>query len=486
MSVSIQHQFFQQFPAYHKGLWAIDSTNNEINGFQYVVDVYSATSNTFLGRFTPRPRPYDGYGLWNPSVLAPLIDNGKDIYPGMSGWTSAYNSEVHYYLSIGEQNSSWEFDDNFYDTGYVGFTSSTQQHGFIVGDSILITQDADALNGEYDGISTVIQVDDPYSLVIAKNFGLSGPLNPGTARKSDGTSFIVTGLTQSIDAWVYGASLDRKELSVYSATSYMLGTTVAIQPLLTDMPDVFTMREDARMMLMVPNYSGNVTSIRFNTYDAGGSIVGAYVYSMSAPEIATKRMLYVTCGPWDLNNGSVQHIFGANDFLNSAVTHYTMAVYDSQRISDLKTIDLDRGCAGTEYNILFMDRKGTFNTFSFTSKDTISFENKKKTFIYDGIGEYGPLGAGGFQSRTESRGYTVYDSRTLKSITVRSKDMTEEESEYIMELFSSPIVYWMKTPTEWYPIVVNDYNVVQQAFESDALIEYEVQFSMASNENINW
>lgn len=486
MSVSIQNNFFQQFPAYHKGLWVFDSTNNENNGFQYIIDVYSAVSNTFLGRFTPRPRPYDGFGLWNPSVLAPKIDNGKDIDPGMSGWTSAYNSQVHYYLELGEQVSSWDFDDNFFDTGYVGFTSFTQQHGFQVGDSVLIAQDSGAMNGYYDGVSTILQVDDAYSFVIDKSFGLSGPADPGTARKSDGTSVIVTGLTATRESWVYGSSLDRHELSVYSAASFMLGTTVAIQPLLTDMPSDFTMREDARMMLMVPNYSGFVTSIRFTTYDVSNNVVGAYVYSMSGPDIAIKRMMYVTCGPWDCDNLGPQHLFGPNEFLFSSVTHYTIGVYDSSIISRTITIHLDRTCADPEYNILFMDRKGTFATFSFTAKDTISFDNKKKTFIYDGIGEYGPLGAGGFQSPTKSRGYTVYDSRTLKSITVRSKDMTEDESEYIMELFSSPIVYWMKTPTEWYPIVVNDYNVVQQPFENDRFIEYEIEFAMANNENINW
>lgn len=490
MSVSIQHSFFPQFPAYHKGLWVFDSTNNENNGFQYVVDVYSATTSgttgAFLGRFTPRPRPYDGYGLFNPSVLAPKINNGLDIYPEMTGWTTGYNSEVHYILSIGEQISSWDFDDNFYDTGYVGFTSSTQQHGFIVGDSVLIAQDYGALNGSYDGISTVLQVDDPYSFVINKNFALSGPANPGTARKSDGTLTIITGLTQTNDAWVYGASLDRKELEDYDYASYMMGVVSGQTAMLTDMPDSFTMRDDARMMLMVPNYSGHVTSIRFTTYDSNNNILGGYAFSMSAPETATKRMMYVTCGPWDCDNCGPQHLFGPTDFLNSDVAYYTMAVYESSQISETKTIVLDRTCSETEYNILFMDRKGTFNTFSFTLKDTVSFDNKKKTFIYDGIGEYGPLGNGGFQSKTESRGYTVYDSRTLKSVTMRSKDMSDQESTYMMELLSSPIVYWMKTPTEWYPIVVNDYNIAQQRFESDSLIEYEIQFSMGSNENINW
>ena len=488
MSISITNTLYQQYPAYHKGLWAFDSNNKDQVGFQYIIDVYSGENNVFITRFQPPPRPGDGYGLFNAAVLRTKIDQSKDVYETMVGWKPAPNSSVKYKLVVGEKVDQWSFTDNYFASGNLGFTSLTQAHSFITGDQILVFQDSPFTNQSYEGFATVISVPSDHSIVVNKPFAGSGPVEGGTIRRSDGTSMIVSGLTTGQTSWVIGYTLDDEDLEAYDVDEYSPGVTAGNKRLLTDMPDEFTMRADARLMLSVPQFSGSVGACIIKTYDKNNVSLGMYSISMAGALLSTKRMLYVSVGPYDVDNENPTVLSGTSEPINADLAYYDFYLFStaSTQCSESKRIWVDQDCAEQEYNLLFMDKKGTFNTFSFLNKETIDFENKKQTFMYDGKGSIGQSGAGGFTHDTASRGYTVFDSRQIKKITVRSKDMTEEESEYFMQLLSSPICYWMKSPEVWFPIVINDYTISQQQFENDKFIEYEIQFSLGSNERINW
>lgn len=71
---------------------------------------------------------------------------------------------------------TWDYDDNYFTAGNVGFTGSTS-HIFESGDTVTIT--GQITNPSYNGSTTIISTD-TNSIVVDKSFGSSSPAEPGT------------------------------------------------------------------------------------------------------------------------------------------------------------------------------------------------------------------------------------------------------------------------------------------------------------------
>lgn len=493
MSITIKNILFQQYPAYHKGLWAFDSTRKTQTGFRYIVDVYSGGNNSFIGRWDPPPRPVDGYGLWSSSILQSLIEPSRDVHEASSAWFSGANTQVNYRLVLGEKTDTWPFTDNNYESnpvllGYLKFINPSVPTDLQVGDQIIVEQSAGFTYAQYDGFATVIAVSGTPTTAITVNklFIGSTPAEGGVIRKYDGSAFIVSGLTSGQTSWVYGSSFDREELEVYSASGRVIGTSnpSTTAKFLTDMPNGYQLRENARMFMPVPNYSGQCGSMRFVTYDRNNFQLGTYTLSIPASLLPFKTMLYCAMGPYDLTQAGPTVASGESIMFNSSARTVSFMVLSTgtTQLSEIKTYTVNYDCKRTEYLLLFLDKKGCWNTAAFTAAADVEVQTKKKTFIYDGYGQYA---SGSFFNDTASRGYTVYDSRGITEYTVRTEPMTYRDGLYLSEIYDSPCVYWMKEPTKWLPVIVNDKAAPLQPVEYDSLIQYEVTFRLAFNNNVN-
>lgn len=119
-----------------------------------------------------------------------LLVNTKEVDINIDG-AHAIETNTAAYLNHYANNGIRFLDNGFY-TGHTGFVFA-EEHGLSVGDSINVVQDAGYLNESYNGITTIIDVPDLYTIVVNKDWGVATPANPGTVY-----NFFITDLTSDI------------------------------------------------------------------------------------------------------------------------------------------------------------------------------------------------------------------------------------------------------------------------------------------------
>ena len=181
-------------PTYNNVISVLQSDNRTENGFLHIFDVRNTATNDRVGKIT-LPVNLEGFGVHDASKLL-QSQVSADVNPSLTAVTIATNSFFQYDIQYGEKYElTWNFDDNYSDSGNVGFTSATEAHFFIVGDKVLITQNVSgATNPEYDGVHTITSIPDNKAFVVDVAFGASTPAEAGTAIYSDFRRIEFTGL----------------------------------------------------------------------------------------------------------------------------------------------------------------------------------------------------------------------------------------------------------------------------------------------------
>jgi len=90
--------------------------------------------------------------------------------------TTQVDFEIGDQIIIQQDLYSWDYDDNYFSSGNVGFTGSTS-HIFESGDTVTIT--GQITNPSYNGVTTITSVD-TNSIVTDKPWGSNTPVEPGT------------------------------------------------------------------------------------------------------------------------------------------------------------------------------------------------------------------------------------------------------------------------------------------------------------------
>lgn len=476
--ITIEYSGITFMPAYNTHLYVVDSNNNTQQSFRYIFDIFSSDFSDYHGRWDcpPRPSPNDGFGLFNPIVLNPLIDQSKDVKPEYVSWFRSPNSFCDFKIVSGERSMIWSFADNFFYTGsYVGFTGTTT-HNFEVGDNIELVQDAGALNPSYNGFSRIIAIPDPYSIVINKPYGSSGPSDPGYVRHKNGDHIISSGLTTGSTAYLFGASMDIDEIASYDESEWMRGSYTGSAYPLTNMPSNYKMPLTARAFLSTPNFNADLLGAEFRSYTASGNLIDTAWAGAATSASTYAGMVYLPFGPYDA---------ASYGLALSGASYYTVQVSGQTYGDDvdLITVGLDAACSDGRVNLLFMDGKGTWSTATFAGRNTTTLSVKKKTYMYDGIGTYAH--ATGFVTRTDSRGFDVHDSRTLVQMTLQTGELSLTDGNYLVEIIRSPFVYLQVSPTVWHPVIVDDTDIPLPEYDANEPIQYQIQISYAWDKNIN-
>lgn len=195
-------------PVYNPINFYVNSDNKTQEGFKYLADVFSAGTSTRFARYRPAPRPVDGYGVIDINqVLSSRVSFFIDQYQNIIADTP--ESYVNYDIEFGEEYVNyWRFYDNFDGGSQTGFNgggliSATQAHTFEVGDQIYIQQDPGYVNEGYNGVHTVLNVPNPYSVILDIPFSGS-PANGGTAVYADRRKTTFTGPQE----YLYNSILD--------------------------------------------------------------------------------------------------------------------------------------------------------------------------------------------------------------------------------------------------------------------------------------
>ena len=264
-------------PAYNNIISVVDSDNKNEDDFRFIFDVFDADTSERIAR-VKLPAAPSGFGVFDAHRI---LENqvSSEILPSITGITEVSNPFFNYDIKFGEEfKYVWNFDDNIFGSGRVGFTSATQVHYYVSGDTVLITQAASgATNPQYDGVHTVYQVIDDYSFIIDLPVGANTPAEAGTAVYSDFRKTQFTGLTATTTNVIWDGAIGHQEFRNYVAGDYyseaLYGTAFQIS-----------------------SYSETLDGVRFNVIPAPTEpiVIGDTIYVNSGPYAGNHNVIAPT------------------------------------------------------------------------------------------------------------------------------------------------------------------------------------------------
>jgi len=176
-------------------------------------------------------------------------------------------------------------------------------------------------------------------------------------------------------------------------------------------------------------------------------------------------------------------ISGTLPLIKPDTTFYDVMVAQSGvQYSEVIRFYLDNRCIINPFEILFMDRMGSFSSFAFQLRDTVTNNNQKSTFkrLAGGLGTKSV-----YTYESTARGEQVYNVNFDKVQQLTTNWMDDASSLYFQELVSSPVTYLKTESGDYVAVVVTDSSSVEQRQIDKRLIKYTVNVRFANSDNIN-
>lgn len=481
MSIVIEYKPKILMPTFNPIMLALTSSNQSEEGYQFIVDVFSASTAGRIARKKEVQNP-DGYGVFS---LNQILKNyvSVDFSPSHTGMTAGTNQRFKYDLQIGEEYVfNWEFGDNFFYPGdKVGFTSFTSNaHYFSVGDQIYVEQDPGYQFEEYNGVFEIIAIPDQYSLVINLNHSAS-TADPGTIRYADRRKNQFTGLTSVSSLTVNYAAFSHLDYINYNINEW--NVTGGSAYIFCNAPTNYEMRNSNRAWAYAYQSSNSfIDSFIVNTYAENNTLIGTYYLTSST---VNDNYIKIGIGPWNITNTTGLVASGSSTFpvFSDSVYSYDITLYKTGTSkSETLTFTIDHVC--TKYNnieLLFVDRKGACMTRNFQLASHV-VDNINRSEYKRPIGNFKPVSKSwGYSSY--DRGRTVYNTDVTTTYRAISNWMSEDDANYLRELFSSGDVYRVYDGNI-IPVIVTTTTYEPKQTINEKLISVEINFSYAWNENI--
>jgi len=230
----------------------------------------------------------------------------------------------------------------------------------------------------------------------------------------------------------FNASLEKRPFIDWDVTEYeMDGVT---KKFLTNMPDNHKVSLNSHGWLY---YLDNpaITFINVNVFDLNGSPLAGAKIDVAA---SSSDIQFVPSSPASLNNIDVANLLvGAQPIIDSTVGSYEIQARGVGSYSETRTFVLEESCKYNTNTLIFQNNLGAFDSFTFYLGDTSTTDIERKdmkvnvdTVVSNDI----------VYSMNEREKVTYY---TKKSTTIKlmSDWITEAESNWLLELISSPEIY---------------------------------------------
>jgi len=250
-----------------------------------------------------------------------------------------------------------------------------------------------------------------------------------------GEEYDVTGtLTQFLDLantsdFYFNGSILQNDWINFTITDYELNGTT--KKFLTDSPsDLKTSINDEGYTSM---YNVTVTNkVVYKTYDSAGALIQTAEIDISA---ITDKIIGIPSAPVSIN--AITLTSGSQPVITSSVATYTMEVQNSggTQISERKTYTVDSCNRG---RIHFLNDLGGFDAFNFTAAKTNKYQFKKEYYKQ----QPNRLSAAGlYEYSSTDREWVQHYTNQKETVKLVSDWITDEESQWLRQLFSSPEMY---------------------------------------------
>lgn len=486
MSITIKKQPQELTPVYNQMIIVATSSNQTQENFQFVADIYCDAN--YVTRMKVPVNP-EGYGVFD---IHKHLENrvSFDFNPNQYYINRATQSFATYSVNFSEEwRQYWPFTDNFYVTGTylgaVGFYGPTQPY-FNVGDEILIQQNPGFSFSQYDGVHTILAISfstPNWYITTDGNWQGSSPTNSGTMSLANfGLNSIST--TASISKqYTFNGVTSFGDYINWDYTDWDATTTSPYGKWFTNTPDNYELTLDSLMWLnLYQNVSSEVSKVFIKTDNGTYSMTNTFT-SMTSDN---NRFLQVSIGPKQLLSAtsSLTVVSGTLPVLSSTTKYMTIWTENSTSGITIapKTYKIIDGCSRYEkIQLIFMDKMGSFIPFTF---NMVNRNNKtiNRTDYQQHYGSYAPA-TNNWNYNTYDRGRKTLDIVVIETYTINSNWVNQETSNYLMELFESPEVYWKKEDGTIVAINVTSTDTERKQTINDQVINYTLTFEL-SNKNM--
>lgn len=292
------------------------------------------------------------------------------------------------------------------------------------------------------------------------------------------------GLYVTTDIWIselksaWNGGIDVDDWLDFDYTDYLMTTGVGSTLPLTD--GLFT-RDVNTGDSMGIYFIGGMTNapkacdiVTYDDYDAQGSQINSEsITNVESPlmQIYDSRYLRLMIGPSDFDYLNPSYYSAADpSILLAGAKSYTVVLNDgsSNNISQMMTINIDRECGKyTPIRLQWLNRMGGMESFNLNLMSEEETKSDKSTFRQGLRTKY----AESWDYTKASRGKTVYDVQNTKTLKVNTGYLTDEQSVWMEELFTSPIVYQVIN-NELVSVVIDDRRITKQTSLNNKLNQY--------------
>jgi hypothetical protein len=417
----------------------------------------------------------DGYGEIDLSKLL-QTQVSWDLNTSSTSWYNAPNSRYLYDVKVGEEQlAEYSWTSNITNNG--GNARINVTNTFAVGDQVVITQaDGGVANPQLEGLHTVLSATGSNFTVNVSFSSITDVTINGDVCYADNRKLITLNVTTFEDFIAFNGAFRWLDWSVYDNGDYKL--TFADSYWLTNQPQQFSCTLGQDLYLDLRSAQGHDRIVFVNS---NGDV---FYKAISNVDIISQ----VPVGP---NNYGT--LVGAGDLIDSTVEWYEVYYRTALGINSQRyRINLDRRESITEYDILFLDRLGSYSSFAFQLKSYERGEITREIFNKDVKGYVNTND--NWTYNTEDMGFTQLNLNVVKSMDLNTNWMTQDMAQYFEELLTSPQTFIKKVTydcaegaisTTYQPCIVqnNTYEVFKQRNKN--LIKQSITIKLSNQDNIN-
>ncbi len=471
MAITLIAEPYDFSPAYNPLKFIYNSTNKNELGFKYIFDVYASGTATKIGEYRVFPQITSGYGEIDLSKLL----STKVTFDTSITTTTNYNASNSYYkydVKIGEEYVvNYPYTASLTDNS--GNVKITCTHAFQVGDQVTIVQaDGGVANPQLEGLFTVIAVTGTTDFTIDALWSdITDATINGTANYSDNRKTVTRDVITAGDKYVWNGALSFQAWRLYDELRYIL--TSASDVLLTDLPQTgFYATPEQDLIVNFGNSTINTGLVRFQ--NSNGDI---FTKAVNQSGMITG----VAVGPG--NAGTLTLISGTATLVKASTTYYDFWYTNAAAAqhSVKYRVNIDTRCKIEDYEILFLDRKGSFGSFAFQLRAYERGTSQRQTYNKDVTGSVTSSQWGYGASEYGMSTMNVNVDRTLE---LNTNWMTEEMAEYFEQLITSPVTY-LKNGSLYEAVTITDTSFEVEKQRNKKLIKKTVTIKFANQQTIN-
>ena len=498
-------------PVYNEIVFVSSSDNTTKLGFNFVSEVIVGGNTIARIKYPANP---DGYAVLD--LHKHLQTQVTHDFDNETSVDYADKSSVIYDVTFAEEfRPLWEFESNTASgSPQVGFRSVNDPSLlFDIGDTVVIDQDAGYTYGAYNGIATITNIAFNATAVKWEVF-INKPLGAGTT--FDAGIMTLANLDSKVfpvehtitDNVAFNGVLPYKSFIGYNDDIYTndaIGDTPVGQ-FLTTLPTVGNTDTNAPYTLAYKTRRHSKLWLNSYTRDILDIVIEVdgtqYVMHSSTVVDPNEPIMQYGVGVDQINNSTDIYTYvldtpgvyvltpAVQPIIDDTVTSYKVYGYESNPSDGVTRglykegyiFNIEDACTIYEdIQLVFMDKLGSFVPFHFdlVSRNVLDIQ---KTNYQTDYGKYSNI-SNNWTYRSFDRGTSSLDTVVTERYTLTSNWVSQEVSNWLMELYTSPEVYWINEDGDAIAVNLTVSTIERKKTVNDQLINYTVTFNLSNRDN---